>query len=145
MGWMVMFVFKDIKAGLSPASLNCLIAGGITYSVGAVVYYDKKNQIWACNLASFCYWRKCMQFLFNILSACLIAGGITYSVGAVVYYDKKNQIWACNLASFCYWRKCMQFLFNILSAVILKLRRQDEFLHKTYNKNIRKKYDRTRF
>lgn len=42
MGWMVIFVFKDIKAALSPASLNCLIAGGITYSVGAVIYMIKK-------------------------------------------------------------------------------------------------------
>lgn len=41
MGWMVMFVFKDIKMALSPLSLNFLIAGGITYSVGAIVYMIK--------------------------------------------------------------------------------------------------------
>ena len=67
MGWMVVFVFKDIKAGLSPASLNCLIAGGITYSVGAVVYMIKKikfgHAIWhlfviggsVCNFFSIYY------------------------------------------------------------------------------------------
>ena len=43
MGWMVMFVFKDIKTALNSISLNCLIAGGITYSVGAVIYMIKKN------------------------------------------------------------------------------------------------------
>ena len=42
MGWMVVFVFKDIKVGLSTASLYCLIAGGITYSLGAIVYMIKK-------------------------------------------------------------------------------------------------------
>ena len=67
MGWMVVFVFKDIKAGLSPASLNCLIAGGITYSAGAVVYMIKKikfgHAIWhlfviggsVCNFFSIYY------------------------------------------------------------------------------------------
>ena len=42
MGWMVVFVFKDIKVGLSTASLYCLIAGGIIYSLGAIVYMIKK-------------------------------------------------------------------------------------------------------
>lgn len=67
MGWMVMFVFKDIKAGLSSASLNCLIAGGITYSVGAIIYMIKKikfgHAIWhlfviggsVCNFFSIYY------------------------------------------------------------------------------------------
>lgn len=67
MGWMVVFVFKDIKAALSAVSLNCLIAGGITYSVGAVVYMIKKikfgHAIWhlfviggsVCNFFSIYY------------------------------------------------------------------------------------------
>lgn len=67
MGWMVMFVFKDIKTALSSVSLNCLIAGGITYSVGAVVYMIKKikfgHAIWhlfviggsVCNFFSIYY------------------------------------------------------------------------------------------
>lgn len=67
MGWMVVFVFKDIKTSLSTVSLNCLIAGGITYSVGAVVYMIKKikfgHAIWhlfviggsVCNFFSIYY------------------------------------------------------------------------------------------
>lgn len=67
MGWMIIFIFKDIKTTLSAASLNCLIAGGITYSVGAVVYMIKKikfgHAIWhlfviggsVCNFFSIYY------------------------------------------------------------------------------------------
>lgn len=67
MGWMVVFVFKDIKAALSTVSLNCLIAGGIVYSIGAVIYMIKKikfgHAIWhlfviggsVCNFFSIYY------------------------------------------------------------------------------------------
>ena len=67
MGWMVIFVFKDIKTALNTVSLNCLIAGGITYSAGAVVYMMKKikfgHAIWhliviggsVCNFFSIYY------------------------------------------------------------------------------------------
>ena len=67
MGWMVVFVFKDIKAALSTVSLNCLIAGGIVYSIGAIIYMIKKikfgHAIWhlfviggsVCNFFSIYY------------------------------------------------------------------------------------------
>lgn len=42
MGWMVVFAFKDIKMGLSPLSLHLLIACGVTYSLGALIYMIKK-------------------------------------------------------------------------------------------------------
>lgn len=66
-GWMVVFVFKDIKAALSTVSLNCLIAGGIVYSIGAIIYMIKKikfgHAIWhlfviggsVCNFFSIYY------------------------------------------------------------------------------------------
>lgn len=41
MGWMIVFIFKDIKVALNPLSLKCLIISGITYSVGAIVYMIK--------------------------------------------------------------------------------------------------------
>lgn len=41
MGWMVVFIFKDIKLSLNRESLNYLIAGGIVYSVGAIIYMLK--------------------------------------------------------------------------------------------------------
>ena len=41
MGWMIVFIFKDIKVALNPLSLKYLIISGITYSVGAIIYMIK--------------------------------------------------------------------------------------------------------
>lgn len=38
MGWMVVFVFEDLKMVISPLSLKLLIASGITYSLGTIFY-----------------------------------------------------------------------------------------------------------
>lgn len=38
MGWMVLFVIKDLKALISPFSFWCLVASGITYSLGTIFY-----------------------------------------------------------------------------------------------------------
>lgn len=42
MGWMIVFVFDDLKTLISPLSLKFLIAGGIAYSVGTIFYGMKK-------------------------------------------------------------------------------------------------------
>ncbi|MGL4980569.1 MAG: PAQR family membrane homeostasis protein TrhA [Fusobacteriaceae bacterium] len=42
MGWMIMFVFKDLKLLITPISLNLLICSGVSYTVG-VVFYTMKN------------------------------------------------------------------------------------------------------
>jgi hemolysin III len=42
MGWMIVFVFKNLKTNLPPLPLNLLIASGITYSVGTIFYMMKK-------------------------------------------------------------------------------------------------------
>lgn len=42
MGWMIIFVFDDLKTLISPLSLKFLIAGGIAYSVGTIFYGMKK-------------------------------------------------------------------------------------------------------
>lgn len=42
MGWIVMFVFKDLKMKLSPISLNLLVIGGIVYTLGTIFYSLKK-------------------------------------------------------------------------------------------------------
>lgn len=41
MGWMIIFIFKDIKSNINTTSLNYLIACGITYSIGAFIYMSK--------------------------------------------------------------------------------------------------------
>jgi len=42
MGWMIVFVFGNLKTNLNSISLILLIAGGIFYSVGAIFYSMKK-------------------------------------------------------------------------------------------------------
>lgn len=42
MGWMIVFVFNNLKANLNPHSLTLLIAGGVLYSLGAIFYSLKK-------------------------------------------------------------------------------------------------------
>lgn len=42
MGWMIVFVFKDLKELITPLSLDLLVVGGISYSVGVIFYAMKK-------------------------------------------------------------------------------------------------------
>lgn len=42
MGWMIVFVFGNLRSSLNSVSLTLLIAGGISYSVGAIFYSMKK-------------------------------------------------------------------------------------------------------
>lgn len=42
MGWMIVFAFKPLAANLAPAGLQWLIAGGLAYTLGAVLYGIKK-------------------------------------------------------------------------------------------------------
>ena len=42
MGWMVIFVFGNLKNSINSVSLTLLIIGGIFYSVGAIFYSMKK-------------------------------------------------------------------------------------------------------
>lgn len=64
MGWMVLFVFKDIKMSLSKMSLTFLVTGGIVYSVGVLFYMMKKLRF------SHCIWHLFVigGSLFNFLS-----------------------------------------------------------------------------
>ena len=42
MGWMIVFSWNDLKLSLSAEGINWLIAGGISYTIGAVLYSIKK-------------------------------------------------------------------------------------------------------
>lgn len=42
MGWMIIFVFGNLKEHLNSVSLILLIAGGLSYSIGAIFYSMKK-------------------------------------------------------------------------------------------------------
>lgn len=42
LGWIIVFFFKDLKVILSPITLFLLTLGGISYSVGGIIYILKK-------------------------------------------------------------------------------------------------------
>lgn len=42
MGWMIVFSFSDLKATLPPLGIDWLVAGGIAYTIGAILYSIKK-------------------------------------------------------------------------------------------------------
>jgi len=42
MGWMIVFSWNDLKLNLSSDGINWLIAGGIAYTIGAILYSIKK-------------------------------------------------------------------------------------------------------
>lgn len=41
MGWICLFIYEPLKQHLSDGAINWLIAGGISYTVGAVIYATK--------------------------------------------------------------------------------------------------------
>ncbi len=45
MGWVAIAVIEPLSAALSDAAINWLIAGGIAYSIGAVVYAGKRPNL----------------------------------------------------------------------------------------------------
>lgn len=45
MGWVAITVIEPLSAALSDAAINWLIAGGIAYSIGAVVYAGKRPNL----------------------------------------------------------------------------------------------------
>lgn len=69
MGWMIVFVFKDIKLSLSDISFNFLLVGGIVYSIGSIFYMMKKLKF------SHCIWHLFVigGSVFNFLSVYYIA------------------------------------------------------------------------
>ncbi|CAG7620757.1 hypothetical protein PAESOLCIP111_02295 [Paenibacillus solanacearum] len=42
MGWMVLFAFEPLKAGLPEAGLRFLVAGGVLYTLGTIFYLWRK-------------------------------------------------------------------------------------------------------
>lgn len=42
MGWMIVFTFSDLQKNVDEIGINWLIAGGIAYTIGAILYSIKK-------------------------------------------------------------------------------------------------------
>ena len=47
MGWMIMFIYPELKENINPFSLKLLIYGGISYSIG-VIFYSLKILFMHC-------------------------------------------------------------------------------------------------
>ncbi|HCS39869.1 MAG TPA: hemolysin [Anaerolineaceae bacterium] len=46
MGWMAVLIVKPMLQSMPPAALWWMLAGGLTYSIGAVIYITKKLDLW---------------------------------------------------------------------------------------------------
>lgn len=46
MGWMIIFVFRDLINIISSSSLKFLIASGVTYSIGTIFYFFDHFKFW---------------------------------------------------------------------------------------------------
>ncbi len=42
LGWLVVFAYQEILASLTPVTIGWLVAGGLTYTLGALVYITKR-------------------------------------------------------------------------------------------------------
>jgi hemolysin III len=46
MGWMIVVLVPQVLAATSPATVAWMVAGGVSYTVGAIVYASKRPQLW---------------------------------------------------------------------------------------------------
>lgn len=46
MGWLVVVIWRDLGAALTTSGLNWLVAGGLVYTSGVIVYASQKPNLW---------------------------------------------------------------------------------------------------
>ncbi len=46
MGWMIVALIPQLRAGMPVSGIAWMVAGGVSYTVGAVVYASKKPTLW---------------------------------------------------------------------------------------------------
>jgi hemolysin III len=56
MGWMIVIVFPTLKAALPPGGVAWLIAGGIVYSLGTVVFATNRPHLWPGKFSAHDLW-----------------------------------------------------------------------------------------
>ena len=75
MGWVVVLAFNTVAAKMPGVGLNCLIAGGVAYTVGAVLYgLGKKSAVYARRVASVCLSRQRAAYAERVYGSYLIIG-----------------------------------------------------------------------
>jgi hemolysin III len=56
MGWMVLVAFVPLQAALSPVGLKWLVAGGVIYSVGTIIFALDKPHLWPGRFSAHDLW-----------------------------------------------------------------------------------------
>ena len=56
MGWMVLLAFGPLRNALSPAGLYWLIAGGVVYSIGTLIFAIDKPHLWPGKFSAHDLW-----------------------------------------------------------------------------------------
>jgi hemolysin III len=56
MGWMVVLAFAPLRAALPPDGLAWLVAGGVIYTVGAVIFAVDKPHLWPGKFSAHDLW-----------------------------------------------------------------------------------------
>jgi len=68
MGWLVVFAIKPLVAGLAPAGLWLLIAGGLSYTLGTIFYVLKK-----------------VRYMHAIWHVWVLAGSVCHFLAVLLY------------------------------------------------------------
>lgn len=56
MGWLAVFALRPLSTALTPSGLTWLLAGGLLYTVGCVIYASKRPKLWPGKFGSHELW-----------------------------------------------------------------------------------------
>ena len=56
MGWMVLLAFVPLQAAITPAGVQWLVAGGVIYSIGTVIFAIDKPHLWPGKFSAHDLW-----------------------------------------------------------------------------------------
>lgn len=56
MGWISLAILGPLRDGLGPVAFDWLLAGGVVYSVGTIIYVTKRPRLWPGSFGSHDLW-----------------------------------------------------------------------------------------
>lgn len=69
MGWMAMFAFRPLLDGLTYTQLQLLVWGGVTYTIGTIIYATNWPSLWPPKFRAHDLWH-----VFVLIASCLHFG-----------------------------------------------------------------------